>query len=460
MTMNTSALTSEATVSLNIANMFEFNSRHARDTDDESLSRARRAKENFGVSAEAALFWGGATRRRIVITPEPPDADFLQEIQELLGVQIESFSPKLVTGWVCRDLMRDTACLQRLFDMLQNEISSVLPWGFTSDLLRLLSHLQDSGLSLILEESNLPSSAASVDYLDSKIGSRSIFEHVHHKVPEFYAIPGYACQNLDLAKELASTLLISGSDPLVLKSDRGHGGSGVRLLDSIDSAALTFSEILTTGDGIWTDTPVLLERAIGGGTKPAVPNFNGIVGMNGDIRTCGIGQLKISGFGTYVGMEFGVNVVSDEMLALAELAGRAAGDLMRELGYAGWYDLDFILDPSSDRLYGSEINARRTGGSVCIELADQLLATDWRATMHVSSYEHVKIRSSLAGYTYLRPAFADVRRSLSGDCGIVPIFTRSISLKSAYVGYVIYAPSRAIAAAIDNEIKMLLGKLS
>jgi len=168
-----------------IGNTYEFNTRYNYSLSLEGLKVRRENKENFAISAEMTLFWGGTIDNRIVVLPVQPDPDFVTYVAKLLGVTIKCLNPALVTGWVCRDLLMDRHTLDELVQQLMPYEVFVIPWGATDYYYQLLSFLIEKGVIIIDAECPSIEKHWTVDYCDSKIGSKSIIEQMRPHFPGF-----------------------------------------------------------------------------------------------------------------------------------------------------------------------------------------------------------------------------------------------------------------------------------
>lgn len=139
--------------SIAIGNVFEYHYRNFGEVGIAKSQITATRKENYAVSAEYALFWAGSDS--VVITPEPMDQDYVQDITTQLSlVNIENLSPSVSTGFLCADLLKDKDSRKRLREMLGKVQPSIFTWGATKELYQLLHRLE--------KENNLPANAVDV----------------------------------------------------------------------------------------------------------------------------------------------------------------------------------------------------------------------------------------------------------------------------------------------------------
>jgi len=440
-----------------LGNTYEFNTRYNCSLPPENLRIRRENKENFAISAEMALFWGGSIDNRVVVLPVQPDPNFVADVAKYLGATIKCLSPALVTGWVCRDLLMDNDTLDELLQHLMPYEVLVMPWGATYYYYQVLSFLIEKGIKVI--DSSCPSieSYWAVDYCDSKLGSRSIIEQMRSRFPDFGAPSGYVCHNPTEAVAIAEILSLEQGQPVILKSDIGSGGKGVKLYDpkhKQSSAYFLASNLLSSinSDEMWQNVHILVESAIGGGVDLSTPSFDGFIQHDGSISTMGIeNMLTIER--QCVGVEMGLGVIPVPVYEQIEQLGTAIGEHIVPFGFRGWYDVDFLLSISGSELYASEINARRGGATSPIEIAQRLFGPTWKETCYVRSFERLWLKRRLNGYHELKFIIDAVNDQFDlQSAGIIPLYSKSGILQKPYIGYVVYGQSRDEAIAIEAEL--------
>lgn len=444
-------------LTLVMGNMYEFNTRYRGFHSIESLVYQRGKKENFAVSSEMALFWGGDSNTRIVVLPILPDHFFVEDIAKRLGVRIKCLSPTLVTGWVCRDLLMDNNALEELVQHLRDYEVSVMSWGATFYYYQILKFLLEKGVKII--DSHCPSIEDywSIDYCDSKIGSRSIIEQMHTLFPRFGVPSGYVCHNQTEALALSEMLVRRSGQPVILKSDIGSGGKGIRFYhpgDVYNSLYQSKADLVASidGDELWQNVHIIVEAAIGKGVNLSTPSFDGFIHANGSCSTVGVENM-LTVDRQCIGIEMGVQVIEPDVYNVLEQVGIKIGEHIAHLGYRGWYDIDFLLPKSGSEFYASEINTRRGGATSPIEFAQRLCGPLWKETVYVKSFERLWLERPLNGYDELQFIIDAIHQHSNHQmAGIMPLYSNSIQLRRPYLGYLIYGPSRDEVATIESEL--------
>jgi biotin carboxylase len=102
--------------------------------------------------------------------------------------------------------------------------------------------------------------------------------------------------------------------------------------------------------------------------EPREAAVEGVVTRHGTL--VGPVMTELAGFpeltpygGGWCGNEVKAGLLSDEHMALARRYTRQMGDRLRQEGYRGYFELDFLVDALSGELYLGELNPRVTGAS-------------------------------------------------------------------------------------------------
>lgn len=444
---------------LAIGNMYEFNEKHNYGLDMSTIVARRKQKENFAVSAELALFWGGRISSRLVITPRQPDPLLVDTIAERLGVEIRTLVPRLETGWVCRDLLSDQVAFARLIEVLRSYTVHIVPWGATLDMYRLVEALREHGICVGDTEFSSCDARWVAAFLDSKIGARSVIDHASSNLTRFSSPDGYICHGRDQAAPLAQRLASRWGNSIVIKSNRGAGGRGVRVFLPVDASLFpdrTLEEFRAAmeDDDLWRDVPIIVEEMVGARTGVSALTFEGIISSCGEVIPKGVGNLLIGDHRFYLGTEMGRGAVVPEIASSLSEIGVEIGKQIRALGYLGWFDVDVLHPNGRDHLYGSEINPRRTGPTPLIELAERIDGPNWKSRRFYRITERLWLARPINGFAELHDTFRRVHERIACyGAGVAPISSQGVSLQRPYAGYIIYASTREDADEIEADLR-------
>ncbi len=146
-----------------------------------------------------------------------------------------------------------------------------------------------------------------------------------------------------------------GAD-LVVQTPYGDSGQTTFFIASEDDWDEHASKIV--------DEPIKVMRRI----DPREAAVEGVVTRHGTL--VGPVMTELAGFpeltpygGGWCGNEVRAGLFSDEHRELARRYTRQLGDRLRDEGYRGYFELDFLVDAASGELYLGELNPRVTGAS-------------------------------------------------------------------------------------------------
>lgn len=263
-------------------------------------------------------------------------------------------------------IRRDRPLMERIRGAVKSG-GTVLPWGETAPFRTLAQQLP--GVTL--------STADDVHWkVETKISNHDVFRTVAAKTITRVRVPDMSvCEDEDA---LVARMLSAGESGrgVVLKSPWGVGGWGTAEV-SVDwlmsertcRRALRYLE---NKDSFFEDYPIVVQRWImrGAGTD-CDPSCDGEVTVDGEVEVRGLTSMLISEthYSGSVTRRFGA-AGSGVWLELSAFT-RAVGEQLSFAGYRGWFDVDFIIDPSGTP-YALEINARRTGPVVALNLLARL----------------------------------------------------------------------------------------
>ena len=442
-------------VVLAFGNTYEFNERYNSGLPTTDLVTRRRLKESFGISGDLALFWGGIASHRVVVTPQKPNSVYMRYLEEQLDVSITALTPRLRTGWVCRDLLSDGATMSRLVAAIGGRSVRVLAWGATADYYALLDTLRERGVQIVHHDFPAVEDRWVVDYCDSKTGARALLQHMTPTNLDIQVPPGFICHNLAEAGGLASFLHAHHVAPVVIKSDWGNGGKAVRILNS-DAHGQTFATVWARfvsevqGDALWDHSALTVEECVGLGQDLTTPSVDGYIDSGGTVHVLGV-QNMLTIEQRCVGFEMGNNVFPHDLESRLRSIVKHVGDQLSLFGYRGWFDIDFLLPNDGSLLFISEINPRRTGGSSPLAFASKRLGDSWSDAYHLKVNERLEL-SRPTSIARLMNIVLDLNaRYSSSSAEIIPLHVRGLSLRQPYVGYVIYARTKEVALEIEED---------
>lgn len=438
-----------------IANIGEFNRRtmHKAFTQEElyAWDEASRALTDM------SLFWCGDDK--VVVLPKPPDQVFLLDVKAALGYEnVRVVSPALASPSICQDIINDRELFDFLVCIIENSDNpQIVSWGMTSEFISLINQFHIAGVQFETPEMTEDSSRWTNLYFESKAGFR---EFISNQLPALNLADGFTCTNKENAIGAISHFC-SKEKGFVLKANNGTGGfsticypknllhRGISFLKKDASRRMVF-------DHFWDTSPVIIEEHISGHKTELPPSLTIDLKISRDkiITQMGSGIMIIRRNSLYSGILCGIGVLNAEIEKNIIDIGVLVGNEMAQMGYVGWFDIDFVLGENG-KIYLTEINARRASPIYVFEIARTIFGSDWASKIAVFANDHLSLQGSCyPTYSKIREVFKELNAANSKyQIKAIPtIASSSLLRKNPYMGYVIVANN--IANAKDNSIEL------
>ena len=356
--------------------------------DKDTRSGAERIKHELTLS-QRAFFW--ESDDKAVITPHLIPLPLFELNKRILGFKnVVNVAPP--AGGI--ELSNAIAGDKQVRSLIVREARSnpqitMSPYAVTREFLGLSDQLQDEA-HIQTKERPPNKSLWTVAYLDSKAGFRAEMlklaaEHGEIKVPQ-----GFVAQDATEAQAMAEWFYEKGQSS-ILKANFGESGWGIAILkiESYSSRSVFRRQVrkLLQSDVIWQDTGIVVEQfmepdaSVAGGS----PSTEVFVGEEEISILYHCGQL-LNQFGGFLGVEIGRNALSETLAKKLMRIGNIIGECYWELGYRGFFDIDFIVSKDSG-VYVVETNTRRTGGTHTYDLARHLFGNGWENKAYLLSHD-------------------------------------------------------------------------
>ncbi|MFC5833549.1 hypothetical protein [Nonomuraea insulae] len=420
-----------------IPNHAEFNIRHP-------ALRLGTATEtvftNLGLElADQCAFW--SSDHRILILPQGLDPLWFQDVHDVLGLT----PPPVVslgrrTGLPLRDLLHDGHALAELRHRLAgHDQVRLLAWGATPELYLLQAMVSGWGHEAELDCTPQDHYWASL-YLDGKLSCVDLAQRV----------PGLRVPNgvtVTCHEELRGALetLLARRGQAIVKSPLGVGGAGSAVIRS-DRRGLAGFWTTAHREPFFNSFPLVVQEYVERAPDMGCPAADLFIDGKG------IGQVVLSCM-TVDGHRFRNVVVGARSIAAGyaeqtcEL-GQAVGAVAYELGFRGWFCVDFMVGADGE-FYLTEINARRSGAAQAIALLELLGADD-----DLVAHSDDKLTLQLPGAT----SYGDLRSFFhglwAGGVRAYPTTVRGLAGSRPHMGIVTLGSGGDEARAIAAEIQV------
>jgi hypothetical protein len=385
-------------------------------TGDSETLMARR------FNGDQALFWYGP--EKLVISSAPiENADLLRA---RWGYELtECLSPQEPGPILSHDIIHSPELRKAIVEYAGDAKQlAVIPYANTIEFFELVEALEkEDGLSIHLPESPFQEDLWIKKYIDTKVGFRT---QLSEWLGAEYPLPsGFITTDLGQSADMVGWFARRGKGSVV-KADQGGSGVGnlflplevVRGSPNITNL-LEENKFLRQGVFI-VEEWIASEQQISPSIEFYVPRQG-----EGEVKLTYLCNQHFEVTGRFAGV-----IVAKELLEAAwyppfrELGMRIAGNL-QALGYAGYFDLDAILDDEG-RAYLVEINSRRTGGTFAHEFLAQRYGEKYVDQITIISQN--KLNSRFRDLAELEAGIQDLLYPINdAERGVIPLLTSTLS---------------------------------
>lgn len=190
------------------------------------------------------------------------------------------------------------------------------------------------------------------------------------------------------------------------------------------------------------------------------PTANFLILPNGEISPMGTGLMLLRNHHLYAGIRCGLGALDPATEQHLLRVGTTIGVAMADLGYRGWFDVDFVLDQDR-RVYITEINARRASPCHVFEIGERLLGRDWSRKCGLYANDHLPLQGAChPNYATIQEVFAEFNRLQEGSVvrALPTIVNSSLSRKAPYLGYAVMADNAPRAAELALKLEAWVRK--
>ncbi len=352
--------------------------------DKDTKVGAERIRHELTLS-QRAFFW--ESDDKMVITPHLIPLPLFELNKRICGFKnVVNVAPS--AGDI--ELSNAIAGDKKLRSLISKEASdnpqlTMSPYAVTRDFLELSDQFP-----VQTKERPPDKSLWTVACLDSKAGFRAEMLKLAAKHKEIKVPQGFLAQDATEAQMMAEWFYENGQSS-ILKANFGESGWGIAILkvESYPSLSVFRKQIrkILRGDVIWRNTSIVVEQfiepdaSVAGGS----PSTEVFIAEEGISLLYHCGQL-LNEFGGFLGVEIGKNALSETLARKLTRIGNIIGKWYWELGYRGFFDIDFVVSKDGG-IYIAETNTRRTGGTHTYDLARHLFGKGWENEAYLLSHD-------------------------------------------------------------------------
>ncbi|OIP95511.1 hypothetical protein AUK40_05995 [Candidatus Wirthbacteria bacterium CG2_30_54_11] len=401
----------------------------------------------------------------VFISPKPIDPAFVEYFATLFGKRkLEILVPRLHSGEICKDILRDDEVFNRIVE-LANSVKKLTLLSYTTShqFLDLVARIRDRGVTVYTPESPEEDCAWTVNFFGSKSGIRQLAQKSCAEEPDLIMADGLICSDISDAAKIAANKYIK-ENGVVLKTNKGHTGMGVLIFRPGDLPA-TYNECreaiyrILNQNEYWDKFSIIIEsllsvnHAVGGG----FPSIEFKIRKSGEIELLYFCGMRVSREGVFQGIELNEDVINDRIEAMVTDMGFYIGEQLASAGYRGYFDVDMVA-AKNGKMYVTESNIRRTGGSHVYKSALKLIGKDFMIQSYIFSDNTYELPGQMRpDFVTLHRALAPVLFSRKTKEGVV--IASANMLQHGILAYIVFGASKKHALEIEARMKAIIAEL-
>lgn len=406
---------------------------------DEAQRIKKINKEHFLSSR--FLFWEGDDK--IVITPFPIEDALLNHAKKIGYKNVENWYPSRVGISLSEAILKDKVLLENLKKKINDNQGIILsPYSFTRHFSSLVNFLREEGLKFYIDQEPLKNSEWLVTYLGSKLGFRTETQKIKSAggkipTPEFFI-----CRDI---KEIIDAVAWFYQKRLscVAKVFSGEGGWGVMMIKredySLEPDLREKIKLELIGDSIWNHGPYIVEEFIPSKqNNERSPSLEVFINNKTEKITYTCNQI-VDTCGRFIGILMGKDCLDRNIESKICKIAKTFGRRYSELGYRGFFDIDFIVSKEGIT-YPIETNVRRTGGTHVFDLTRYLFGNKWQDKIVALSSDSFHYGSNILSVKNILDKMSKINFPMKGGKkGVVVV---AVNSRQPVFALVILAPTK------------------
>lgn len=423
-----------------------------------SDKKTRAARINFeNYLANRSLFWEGDNK--IIITSCPIDPVLLKVTNHKFGIKnIVNWCPLKIKMNLSNSILQDRNLLGKLKKTIRKTpFIKISPYAYTREFQILVTKLRKSKLSFFVDQEPTSRSCEIVHHFDSKVGFRKEILALQSEGQKIVSPKFFICKTKAETK-VAATTFYKNDLSCIIKASLGEGGWGLFVLrkDSYDSifSLEKYINAQFAKDSIWKTGSIVVEEFIVPSIRADSPSLEFFLDDLGPRITYICNQM-LSQSGAFLGVLIGKDSVIPKIKSEVSRVGLIIARRYWELGYRGFFDIDFVISKSGV-IFPIETNTRRTGGTHVFDLTKKVFGKNWEEkTLSLSSDSFEYGEKVLSAETILK-IMSPISFPVGGKKKGVVITI--IDSHRPVFGFIIFAPNRDEVLSIHAKLTSLWNK--
>lgn len=426
------------------------------------ITRRSEIEENAISLVDRDLFTLSGEDHVLFLTPTKISNSFLGYFRELTGRRdFEIITTKVHSGEICHDILRDQDIMDRIVTAANSSRKlTLLSYTTSYQFLHLVKDLKNRGLTITTPEAPEEEDAWTVNFYGSKSGIRQLAGASAAREPDLVMPDGLICVGIEDAARIAASWYIKNNG-VVIKTNKGHSGAGLLIFRPND-LPLNFRDAekiihnTLKQDAYWNMFPIVIEdyivngQTIGGG----FPNVEFEIQKNGHINFLYFCGLRVTDRGIFKGIEIHDSVLPDRVEAQIIDTGFFVAEQYSAAGYRGYFDIDYIAGKNG-KMYVTESNMRRTGGTHVYHTAKRLMGEDFiQDTYTLSNNLYDLPKGKTFSFELMQELLKPVLYNKKSTEGVVIVSENS--LVRGQFGYIIFGRNKKRAIEIEKKMDELI----
>lgn len=386
---------------------------------------------------EHSVFW--SANPRVLVLPSGWNRQWFEDIHRELGLDpAPVVSPAMRSGLLVADLLHDGAAQHELRGLVSGyDRVRLLIVGPTPETYLLAALVRGWGLEVELDSVDQDHYWASL-YLDSKVSPLDLAR----RVPSLNIAEGMVVGNwTELRGALPAMAAQHGK--VIARTLFGVAGDGSGVVRDEPGAVEEFLD-QAARDSFFA-FPILIQKFVDHADGIGCPAADILIGEDGveDVVLC---SLTVEGGYSFRSVDVGLGALPPVWGERVTRVSHDLGAVAHRMGYRGWMCVDCVAG-ADDRLYVTEINARRSGS-----LHAGGLLRLWGAEKELTLSAHFMLEM-VEGTTYeehIRPVF---QKLWADGVKAYPTSVRALPWPEPILAVIAAAPTAAEAQRIVAGIK-------
>lgn len=412
---------------------------------DRNLRLSAAAREgliqfNGGYEADHVVFW--RANPRVLLLRAGHDPLWFADIHRVLDLDAPAVvSPTPRSGLLVDDLFRDGAAQAELRELVSGYGTVQLIYhGATLDIYRLAEVIRSWGPAVELDGVDEQDYWSSL-YLDNKLSVLDLAKDVQ-------TVNAAPVLTVNSPEELRGAVdaMLGLHDKVIVRSMLGYAGFGAAVTTADPESLDALYESIASDS--FFGYPLMIQKFIEPPEGVGCPAADVLVDEHGarEIVLC---SIKVGGGHSFEYVNVGPDALPPAWAERLVRVSRDVGTAVSRLGYRGWLSVDCVAG-IDDRLYVTEINARRSGSLHAVGLLN-LWGLD--AGLTISAHFTIHVPRGLSYQDDVRPVFENLWAS---GVRAYPTTVRGLGWGEPILAVIAAAPTAAEAEQIVDGVRKSL----